>query len=171
MLLPIYKGTYERRVRDENTEGPNIWRDLSIQMAKDFFRSIDYLQTRNDIDHDRLGYYGLSWGASVGPRLLGLEHRVKVAVLVGGGLNPEREPPEIDPINFAPRSTVPVLMINGKYDFDTPLNTLQLPLFRLLGAAPKDKRHVLFESGHGPPRNEVIKETLDWLDQYLGPVK
>ena len=173
LLLPIYKGTYERRVRSrvEDAEGPNIWRDLSIQMAKDFFRSIDYLQTRNDIDHDRLGYYGLSWGASVGPRLLGLEHRVKVAVLVGGGLDPEQEPPEIDPINFAPRATVPVLMINGKYDFDTPLNTLQIPLFRLLGTSPKDKRHVLFDAGHVPPRNEVIKETLDWLDHYLGPVK
>ena len=22
-----------------------------------------------------------------------------------------------------------------------------------------------------PPRNEIIKETLDWLDHYLGPVK
>jgi eukaryotic-like serine/threonine-protein kinase len=102
---------------------------------------------------------------------LGLEKRVKVAVLVGGGLDTEQEAPEIDPINFAPRTTVPVLMINGKYDFDTPLNTSQIPLFRFLGTSPKDKRHALFDSGHVPPRTEIIKETLDWLDHYLGPVK
>jgi hypothetical protein len=26
------------------------------------------------------------------------------------------------------------------------------------------------ESGHVPPRNLVVKESLDWLDRYLGPV-
>jgi dipeptidyl aminopeptidase/acylaminoacyl peptidase len=169
LLLPIYKGTYERRF--QNIEGPNIWRDLSIQIAKDFFTSIDYLETRKDIDHDRLGYYGLSWGASAGPTLLALEKRMKVAVLVGGGLDSERESPEIDPFNFASRVTVPVLMINGRYDFGSPLNTVQVPLFRLLGTSPRDKRHALFDSGHVPPRNDIIKETLDWLDHYLGPVK
>jgi hypothetical protein len=40
-----------------------------------------------------------------------------------------------------------------------------------LGTAQKDKRQVLFDSGHLPPRNGIIKETLDWLDLYLGPPK
>ena len=84
---------------------------------------------------------------------------------------PEPEPPEVDPINFAPRVTIPVLMVNGRYDFDTPLNTSQRPLFRWLGTLPKDKRNALFDTGHVPPRNETIKETLDWLDRYLGPAK
>jgi eukaryotic-like serine/threonine-protein kinase len=169
LMLPIYKGTYERGV--QSTEGANVWRDLSIQIAKDFFTSIDYLETRKDIDHDRLGYYGLSWGASAGPTLLALEKRMKVGVLVGGGLESERVAPEIDPVNFASRVTVPVLMINGRYDFGIPLNTLQLPLFRLLGSSSNDKRHALFDSGHIPPLNEIIKETLDWFDRYLGAVK
>ena len=34
------------------------------------------------------------------------------------------------------------------------------------------KRHVIFEgAGHVPPRIEVIRETLNWLDRYLGPVR
>jgi dienelactone hydrolase len=169
LLFPIYKGTYERRVQHE--EGPNVQQDLTIQSAKDFFRSVDYLEGRRDVDHSRIAYYGLSWGADVGPRLLALEKRVKIAVLVGGGLSGEKEPPELDPINFAPRVTVPVLMINGRYDFDTPYNTCQLPLFRLLGTPSKDKREALFDSGHVPPRDEIIRETLAWLDRYLGPVK
>jgi len=168
LLFPLYKGTYERRV--ENAAGPNVQRDMSIQRAKDFFRSIDYLGTRRDIDHDRLGYYGVSWGANAGTRILALEKRVKVAVLVGGGLAGAALPPEVDPFNFAPRVSIPVLMINGRYDFDVPYNTRQLPLFRLLGTPLKDKRHAVVNTGHLPPRDEIIKETLDWLDRYLGLV-
>jgi len=169
VLYPIYKGTFERHV--ELSEGPNVWRDLAIEQMKDFFRSVNYLQTRPDVDRERIGYYGVSWGASLAVRMLGLEKRVKAAVAVGGGLDNDREPPEIDLINFAPRVTVPFLMINGKYDFDTPYTTCQLPLFRFLGTPAKDKRLASFESGHVPPRTDIIKETLDWYDRYLGPAK
>ena len=34
-----------------------------------------------------------------------------------------------------------------------------------------DKRHVIYETGHSPPDNEIIRESLAWLDKYLGPVK
>jgi len=44
-------------------------------------------------------------------------------------------------------------------------------MFRLLGTPEKDKRHALFDSGHVPPRNDIIRETLDWLDHYLGPAR
>jgi hypothetical protein len=45
-------------------------------------------------------------------------------------------------------------------------------MFRLLGTPAADKRHVLFESAHdtGLFRQQVVKETLDWLEKYLGPV-
>jgi hypothetical protein len=62
-------------------------------------------------------------------------------------------------------------MLNGRSDYFYPLETSQLPLYRSLGTPAQDKRHVLFDSGHLLPRNEVIRETLDWLDRYLGPVK
>ena len=171
VLFPIYKGTYERHVEVDDNEESSGWRDLTIQRAKDFFRSVDYLESRTDIDHDRIGYFGISWGAGVGPRVLALEKRAKAGVLVGGGLPVERQAPEVDTINFAPRVTIPILMINGKYDFDTPLNTCQIPLFRALGTPVKDKRTAVFDAGHIVPRNEMIKETLDWLDRYLGPVR
>jgi eukaryotic-like serine/threonine-protein kinase len=44
-------------------------------------------------------------------------------------------------------------------------------MFRLLGTPKENKRHVIYESGHAVPRTEVIKETLAWLDRYLGPVQ
>jgi len=45
-------------------------------------------------------------------------------------------------------------------------------MFRLLGVPEKDKRLALWEGGHVPPsRKMLVKETLDWFDRYLGPVK
>lgn len=42
-------------------------------------------------------------------------------------------------------------------------------MFERLGTS--EKRHRVFESGHVPrERYEWIKEALDWLDKYLGPV-
>ena len=55
-------------------------------------------------------------------------------------------------MNFAPRITVPTLMINGRSDFSFRMETSQVPLFRLLGAPPDQKRHALLEGGHIPAR-------------------
>jgi tRNA A-37 threonylcarbamoyl transferase component Bud32/dienelactone hydrolase len=169
LLFPMYKGTYERQV--QLSAGPNAERDLEVQWSKDLGRSIDYLETRSDIDHARLAFYGLSLGAGEAPILLAMENRFEAAVLVAGGFPTEKQLPEIDEINFAPHVTVPLLMINGRYDFSCPLDTSQEPMMRLLGTPEKDKRLALFDTGHVPPRNEMIRETLDWLDRYLGPVK
>jgi dienelactone hydrolase len=171
VLYPIYKDTYERQV-PENGGGPSKRRDIQIQGAKDLARSIDYLETRTDIDRERLAFYGVSAGAFLAPPLLAIEQRFKAAVLQSGGLGFWKPLPEVDPFNFAPRVTLPVLMLNGRYDFVVPLRTSQRPLFRLLASPARDKRHVLFESGHaGYPMNVVMKEILDWFDRYLGPVR
>jgi dipeptidyl aminopeptidase/acylaminoacyl peptidase len=77
----------------------------------------------------------------------------------------------MDPVNFAPRSRAPTLMINGRDDFLFPFEPSQLPLFRLLGTPEVDKRHARLGGGHIPSdRLEIVRETLDWLDRYLGPV-
>jgi hypothetical protein len=63
----------------------------------------------------------------------------------------------------------PVLMENGRYDDIFPLESSQRRLFHLLGTPDKDKKHVIFEAGHGGwPPAEDIRECLDWLDKYLG---
>ena len=69
------------------------------------------------------------------------------------------------------RITVPVLLLAGRYDYIFPVETRQVPFMDLLGTPDKDQRHVVFEAGHLPlPRSEVIRETLEWLDRYQGPV-
>lgn len=130
---------------------------------------MDYLQTRTDIDHDRNAFFGLSSG-EMGPIVLALEPRFRAGVLCFGGLSPIRLLPEADPLNFAPRVELPTLMINGKGDHWYAVRTSQEPLYGLLGTPPA-QRHALYEGGHVVEKTAVVKETLDWLDQYLGAVK
>ena len=64
------------------------------------------------------------------------------------------------------------MIIGGRHDFIQSVEMSQMPLLRLMGAPEKDKRLALFETGHVVyPGPDVIKEILDWLDRYLGPVK
>ncbi|MEP6995525.1 MAG: hypothetical protein ABI968_13455, partial [Acidobacteriota bacterium] len=170
LCYPIYRDTYERHV-ERTASGPNFRRDLVIQWSKDLGRALDWLETRPDVDKGKLAYYGISLGAIDGVPLLGVEDRFRTAVLLAGGFRLLRVAPEIEPINFAPRVKIPVILIAGRYDFQHPVETAQLPLFRMLGTPEKDKKHVIFEGGHVAPRLQpVIKEILDWLDRTLGPV-
>ena len=171
LIYPIYKRTYERQV---DIRGPNDYRDMTIQVGKDLRRAVDYLKTREDIDGDRLAYYGLSWGASLGPMMTAVEPRFATSILVAGGLWRIREdwPPVATPQNYAPRSTVPTLMVNGKADFGAPVETNIQPMFDMLGTPAEHKRLALLDGGHVPASaNEVIREVLDWLDLHLGPVE
>jgi dienelactone hydrolase len=169
VMFPLYKGTYERNTHPTG-QGASEFRDETIQRSKDLRRSLDYLETRPDIDHNRLAFYGFSWGSVEGSISLALESRFKTAVLADGGCNFGSPLPEENPINFAPNIKIPVLMINGRYDLMLPVEGCQQPFFRLLGTPSSDKRHVLLESGHGLPFTPWFKETLDWLDRYLGRV-
>ena len=146
LLYPIYKGTYERRPKTP-LQGPLAWRDQTFQWCKDLGRSLDYLQTRADIDRTKLAFHGMSMGSSAALPCLAVEDRFAAAILLEGGLSAVESPPESDPFNFAPRIRAPTLMINGKDDSIYPVEQLQRLLFRLLGAAPEDKGHVLFEGG------------------------
>ena len=61
-------------------------------------------------------------------------------------------------------------MLNGKYDYFFPYETSQLPFYTLLGTPEEHKKIFVYDGGHSVPRNELIKESLTWLDKYLGPV-
>jgi serine/threonine protein kinase len=173
VVYPVCRGMYERHLASAPT-GPNETRDLRIQQVKDVGRTIDYIQTRSDLDQGNLAFYGVSVGAGLGLFNVAVDSRFKTGILQGGGLHIEESngilPGEVQPINFLPRVKIPILMMNGRDDFLSPLEQSQIPMFRLLGTPDKDKRHVVFDSGHSIPRMELIKEMLAWLGRQFGPV-
>jgi serine/threonine protein kinase/formylglycine-generating enzyme required for sulfatase activity/dienelactone hydrolase len=173
VMFPVYKSTYERGdgldMPYPNTS--NSYRDHVIAWSKDLGRSIDYLETRPEIDTSKLAYEGWSWGAAMASVMVAVEDRIRVCLLISPGFRLQECLPEVDDLNFAPHATVPVLMLNGRYDYIWPGPTSQEPMFRLLGTPIGQKRRVVYDTGHGIPQNEVIKESLNWLDRYFGPVK
>lgn len=143
-------------------------RDYVVDLTREVSRAVDYLQSRPDVDPDRIGYYGLSWGAVVAPFALALDSRFKAAVLVSGGLPWAPMRPDADPANFLPRVKAPALMVNGEYDWYY-VRESRHRYFQLLGS--RDKKAVEIPgAGHVAPRNATMGETLAWLDRYLGAV-
>lgn len=170
LVYPVYQNTYERHI--PGPKKPGILRDIFVQDGKDIRRTMDYLATRADIDQSRIAFYGISLGAQLAPIFLAVEPRFKTGVLMSGGFETWQLLPEVDPVNYTPHVTVPVLMVNGREDFDLPYATAQVPMFNMLGTPATDKKHAVFEGGHIPANQQApIKEMLDWLDKYLGPVR
>jgi cephalosporin-C deacetylase-like acetyl esterase len=171
-LHPIYKGTFERGgdLRSDYPEATARYKDYVVMWGKDLARSIDYVESRRDLDASRVAYYGLSWGAALGAILPAVEPRIKANVLYVAGLQYQRALPEADAINYVTRVKQPTLVLNGELDFFFPPETSQKPLFDLLGTPAPDKKRLVYPGGHSVPRTEMIKESLRWLDRYLGPV-
>jgi fermentation-respiration switch protein FrsA (DUF1100 family) len=47
----------------------------------------DYLLTRDDVDHDRIGIFGLSLGGYFAPRIAGMDSRFKLCAVMGANHN------------------------------------------------------------------------------------
>ena len=176
LVHPVYKGTYERAFGEGTPEelpkaGTREHLTWMVEFVQDLRRSLDYLQTRSDIDARRIGYYGFSWGGRMASVVLAVEPRFRAAVVYSGGLR-SRDPilPEVDPFSYVTRVRVPTLMLNGRYDLAVPLQTEARPMFDLLGTPAADKKLFLVDSDHWIPRADLVRESLAWFDKYLGPV-
>jgi eukaryotic-like serine/threonine-protein kinase len=169
VLLPIFQGTYGRPAN--RAFGPHSERDADVREIQDMQRALDYLETRSDIAIKQLGYFGISAGGRMGFILLGQDKRIRVAAISEGGSSSAAVPPEIDAFNFTPRIRIPLLLLNGRYDFFHPVDTDRIPTFQIVGSPAKDKKRVVFETGHVILQpQQFIKEVVGWFDRYLGPV-
>ena len=145
------------------------WKDIStqnglIKWVKDFRRSIDYLETRTDIDTSNLVIMDSASGGLMGGIIPAVEGRLKVNILILAGLAGDGEW-----VSYVSRIKIPTLMLNGKYDYTFPLENSVKPFYDLLGTTKKDLK--LYDTDHFVPKNEMIKEVLAWCDKYLGAVK
>jgi dienelactone hydrolase len=170
VAFPVLQSTFERedgfvyRRQDPST----TYREHVVQWVKEVRRTIDYLETRDDVDADRLAYFGYSWGGMLAPITLAVEPRFRAAVVLVGGLSALPTQPEVDPFNFVTRVALPVLMLNGEYDMIHPVEEAARPMFELLATPPDDKRLFVSPVGHIVMYPDMIGETLGWLDRYLG---
>jgi len=127
LIFPIYKGTYERQddLKSDLQDMTVRYKDHVIMWVKEYSRTIDYLETRKDMQADKVAYLGWSWGGFIGGIVPAVEKRIRVVVLNVGGMEMEKALPEVDQINYLPRIKQPVLMLNGTYDMYFPVESSQ----------------------------------------------
>jgi DNA-binding SARP family transcriptional activator/dienelactone hydrolase len=171
VAFPIFSGTFERRASSKVRTpafGTAEYRDNTIHTIKELRRTVDYIRTRSDLDSAGIAFYGYSWGGVNGPLALAQESRFRAAIIHIGLLPPMAATPEVDPVNSLSRVRVPTLMFSGEFDPMVPRENATR-YFALIGTPAARKRQVWAIGGHFVPRALVIRETLDWLDRYLGP--
>ena len=172
----------DREVKDYDfslTDGYRYWtRDIIAQTVFDLRRSVDFLETRNEIDASRISFYGISLGGIIGTIFSGVDPRVKAPViaLAGGNLNLmfgldafNEETREffsiIDPINYveeiAPR---PLLMINAEND-----EVIAPVTSKLLFKKARDPKNIIwYPSRHRDlPVDKAYADGISWFQKHL----
>jgi dienelactone hydrolase len=159
-----------------------------IQLIKDLQRAVDVLRARTNVDAERLAYLGVSYGGAMGALFVGIERRLKAAVLVvgDGGLVSHFTGPEdsgfmagvscatrvdwframtpIEPIRFIPHAPPTALLLqNGRSDTLVPVADAEA----LQAAAPQLKTIRWYDAGHGL-NQQALFDRLDWLHEKIG---
>lgn len=153
-------------------------RNIISQTVFDLRRAIDFIETRKELDAQRIGYYGISLGGIAGTIFCGIDSRIKVPIvaLAGGQLNLLYEKAAltkeakdfvsiIEPLNFveqiAPR---PFLMLNAKNDEIVPPLMSNL----LFKAAQEPKEIIWYDAKHrDAPLDIIFGDGLNWFKKYL----
>lgn len=161
-------------------DGPARYRSREVvtQSVFDLRRALDFIESREDLDHNRVGYFGISLGGMIGTILSGVDDRIKAPViaLAGGGmslmfglqaLSEENKNylSIMDPIHYVEQITPrPLLMINAESDEVIPPSTS-----RSLYKKAKDPRKIIwYPATHKTiPIEKAYQEGISWFDEYL----
>ena len=159
-----------------------------IQLIKDLQRAVDVLRAQVNVDDERIAYQGISYGGAMGALFVGIERRLRAAVLVvaDGGLvshftGPEdvnfmadlscatrvvwfRDMTPIEPIRFiAHAAPTPLLLQSGRVDNLVPAADAE----ELHAAAPEPRTIRWYDAGHGLDQQALL-DRLDWLREKIG---
>ena len=142
LIWPAWKGSLNRMPENvaSNEDTLRRFRNQFVAWVNDTDKTLDYLETRNDIDTDNIFYLGMSYGALFNTHTLLFENRYKGAILYVGGSFPTY-PPLADGINHLPRIKTPFLMLNGEQDYLVPKSAANF-FYQFTGTPTKDKKII-----------------------------
>jgi predicted esterase len=168
LVWPAWKGSLDRMTTSLTAspeERLRNFRELLRYWTVDTHKTLDYLETRQDMDSKNFFYLGMSYGSLFTTHTLLFEDRYNAALHYVGGAVPTY-PPMSDGINHLPRIKTPFLMLNGEDDYLVPKSSA-LTLYNFSGTPEEDKKIIFYNSGHWPlPRNQMIKESLATMEEF-----
>lgn len=169
IIMPVYYNTWEREkpLKDWWPKETEEYKSTIVKIGKDFKRVIDYLETKENLEFDKLSYMGYSWGSVTSNILLAIENRISSASIFVGGLMLQKSRKEIESHLYIRRIKIPILHIVGKLDGIFEYEDSFLPWNNLLGTPEKDKSIIVLDNiGHGLPKEVMIINHLKFLEKY-----
>jgi len=170
-------------------------RHIYLQTVLDLRRSLDWLETRPDVDQSRIGYLGVSMGTIIGATFCGIDKRVAAAALIIGGadfhlfLRHSQLPGIVILRNFATEQELdavadslapvdpqyyvggisprPAMFMNGKQDYAISPEAGA----RLQELAGEPKETYWYDGGHLPPFDQVMVRTANFFKKNLKRTK
>jgi dipeptidyl aminopeptidase/acylaminoacyl peptidase len=163
----------------------------------DLMAAVELMAARPEIDADRLGVHGYSYGGFMAAWLIGHTRRFKAAVVGGacldlpsmygtsdigvsfgerqwGGTRREAFAAMVErsPLTYAPAVETPVL--HGEADLRCPIAQAEQYFVALKRHGKTvqfvrfpDCSHLFVHVGHPTMREEYLRRTLEWFDRYL----
>ncbi len=154
---------------DNGTDrGPYYYRDWMCQSVVDLRRGIDYLESRSDIDTERIAIFGGSMGGWIGSILAAVEPRINTVILSVPATEDARDQTPsgriINASNFIPRyQDLSLLMVLAEKD--EPLRNARAREF--YNVAKVKKELVEYDESHFLDPKKYNKEILEWLKENL----
>ncbi len=150
----------------------NRMREMVVQTVVDYRRAIDYLETRKEIDPNRIGVIGYSLGGTMSLILTGVDTRIKVttacvAPLLMHPIFPDQpDLSAIAPYNFIRAiNGRPVLMLMGRNDYEVNYTVAEAKAsYDLIEG--ESKEIVFYDSEHQLPEEHVSK-AAGWFKNHL----
>lgn len=137
--------------------------EIYIQTTRDYRRALAYLQTRPEIDFQRIGLFGYSMGGAQAYLLAGSDPRIKCVVSCCA---PREEIPwsPVGPQNFLQGlADRPFLTIMGRTDELCPIEHAQA--IHVLNSS-RHKELIILESGHKFP-HDYVPLAVNWFRENL----
>ena len=180
LALDMIYSTERAKELPEGMEGARANSKLEQEAVKEVRRAVDFLQSRDDVDGDEIGYVGWSQGARMGALTSGVEHRIKAFDLIAGGAAPVSEyvkyaPVDLqdelrtllertDPLHFVAQAEPSELLFqDGRQDKVVPEAALKE--LAQAGSEPKEVRW--YDAGH-VPTSKMWADSRSWLSDRLG---
>jgi 2,6-dihydroxypseudooxynicotine hydrolase len=154
---------------------------------------IDFIETRNDLDKNRIGMWGVSLGGYYAPRATAFEKRIKACIALGGPFDwgaawdglpdltklafqirshakdaaeAKKNAQTLSLVGLAEKITCPIFIVNGRHDRLVPASDAE----RLAREVKGKAELLIVEDGNHIANNRAYRwrsQSADWMAEQL----